>query len=146
MAETLHLVCASCGSVNRVPQARLDDDPKCGRCRGSVLADHPIDLSSANFRRHVESNELPVVVDFWAPWCGPCVAMAPQLTAAAKELSSDVRVFKVNTDAESNIASEFAIRSIPTLILFKGCREVARQSGSKGKADLVRWIRSHSAA
>jgi thioredoxin 2 len=142
MADTLHLVCSHCSSVNRVPRERLGDNPKCGQCKQSVLTGHPVELTGVNFRKHLASNDLPLVVDFWAPWCGPCIAMAPEFSAAAESLVPEARLFKLNTDAESAIAGEFAIRSIPTLILFKGGREVARHSGTMGRADIVRWLRS----
>jgi thioredoxin 2 len=144
MGESLHLVCAVCSGVNRVPKDRLADDPKCGHCRQPLLPGQPVELTSTIFRKHVQKNDLPVVVDFWAPWCEPCVGMAPQFAAAAEELVTEARLLKLNTDAESGIAGEFAIRSIPTLILFKSGREVARHCGAMGKTDIVRWVRSGS--
>ena len=144
MAESLHLVCPQCEALNRIPAARLDDAPRCGSCHHSLLPDQPMELTSANFQRHIERNDLPVVVDFWAPWCGPCRSMAPHFAEAAEELRSTARLSKVNTDAEPGISGKFGIRSIPTLIVFKAGREVARQAGAMGKADIVRWVRSQS--
>ena len=103
-----------------------------------------MELTSANFQRHIERNDLPVVVDFWAPWCGPCRSMAPHFAGAAQELKSTARLSKVNTDAEPGISGRLGIRSIPTLIVFKAGREIARQAGAMGKADIVRWVRSQS--
>jgi thioredoxin 2 len=145
MSETLHLVCAHCAGVNRVPTARLGESARCGSCHQPVLADHPLELTSASFRKHLQHDDLPLAVDFWAPWCGPCQVMAPQFAAAAKKLRSEARLVKINTDAEPGLASEFGIRSIPTLILFKGTREIARQSGAMGEADISRWIRAKTA-
>jgi thioredoxin 2 len=144
MSETVHLVCAHCAGVNRVPTARLGENARCGSCHQEVLSDHPLELTSGSFRKHVQHDDLPLAVDFWAPWCGPCQMMAPQFAAAAKELRSEARLVKVNTDAEPGIAGEFGIRSIPTLILFKGGREIARQSGAMGTADIARWIRARA--
>jgi thioredoxin 2 len=143
MGNPVHLVCSHCASINRVPQDRLGDNPKCGQCKQAILSPHPIALNSTTFGKHVEREGLPIVVDFWAAWCGPCQAMAPEFAAAAQSLSSEARLFKVDTDAEPEIAGRFAIRSIPTLILFKGGREVARKSGATSQSEVVRWVRAH---
>jgi thioredoxin 2 len=148
MSETLHeashLVCPHCEKINRIQATRLDEAPKCGHCHQSLFTGHPIELTSASFRRQIEHSDVPIVVDFWAPWCGPCQMMAPQYAAAAGELEPTMRLAKVNTDVETSLAGEFHIRSIPTLALFKGGREIARQSGAMGKADIVRWVRQHA--
>jgi len=133
MAEALHLVCPHCEKINRIPPARLGETPRCGHCHQPLFTGHPTELT-----------DVPIVVDFWAPWCGPCQMMAPQYAAAATELEPAARLAKVNTDAETALASEFSIRSIPTLALFKGGREVARQPGAISKSDIVRWVRAHS--
>jgi|SRR5580658_173418 thioredoxin 2 len=143
MADPLHIVCPRCSAVNRIPAARLSDAPKCGQCHEVLFSGHPAELSSASFHRQIGRSDIPVLVDFWAAWCGPCQMMAPEYAAAAAMLEPDVRLAKLDTEAAQAIAAEFAIRSIPTLILFKGGSEVARQSGAMRRAEIVRWVREH---
>jgi thioredoxin 2 len=144
MNETSHLVCPHCRSINRVSTARLTDHPNCGQCHRALFTGHPITLTAAEFDLHVSQADIPLVVDFWAPWCGPCQMMAPAYEQAAKELEPRMRLAKVNTEDERSLATRLGIVSIPTMILFRGGREVARQPGALGPHDIVRWIRSHT--
>ena len=138
----LHLVCPDCQSVNRVPTARLDQQPKCGQCHKPLFTGQPVELTSATFARYLNHNDIPLVVDFWAPWCGPCRAMAPAFAQAAAMLEPRARLAKVNTDVEQALGTGYQIRSIPTLIMFRGGREVARQAGAMSAQDVARWVRS----
>ena len=143
MTSTVHIVCAHCQAVNRLPTARLAEQPGCGQCHRPLFTGRPVDLTAATFSKHVARNDIPVLVDFWAPWCAPCRAMAPAFVQAAQQLEPRVRLAKVDTQAEQSLAMEFGIRSIPTLALFRDGREVARQAGARGAADIVRWLRAH---
>lgn len=139
-AGTVVVACPQCHSLVRVPQARAGEHPKCPRCKAQLLTGEPLALDSASFAAHVGRASLPVLVDFWAPWCGPCRMMAPVLDRAAAERATDLRVAKVNTDEQQELAGRFDIRSIPTLILFREGRELARQSGAMDAGSLSRWL------
>lgn len=143
MSESLHIVCPHCDAVNRVPTARMSEKPKCGQCHQPLFTAHPIQLTGANFHKHISQSDIPVVVDFWAPWCGPCKMMAPQFEQAATQLEPRVRLAKVNTEAEQSLGAQFGIRSIPTLALFDQGREVARQPGAMGAAHIVQWVQEN---
>ncbi|MGV8940498.1 MAG: thioredoxin TrxC [Lysobacter sp.] len=142
-ADPLLVICPHCHAPNRVPATRLPASPVCGRCKHTLFNGKPVALGVDHFATHINRGELPVLVDFWAPWCGPCKMMAPQFERAAGELEPLVRLAKVDTQSEPTLGQQYAIRSIPTLVLFKGGRELARQAGAMGVADIVRWTRQH---
>ena len=135
----MHIVCPHCDSINRVPVERLTERPNCGRCHQALFEGSPVTLTGESFSRHVERSDLPLLVDFWAPWCGPCKMMAPQFQQAARLLEPRVRLAKVDTEAEPQLGARYGIRSIPTLVLFRGGSELARQSGALVAQDIVRW-------
>lgn len=139
----LHTVCPHCESVNRIPAERDGAALNCGRCHRPLFTGNPVELSAASFQRHIERSDLPVLVDFWAPWCAPCKMMAPQYAQAAAQLEPGVRLAKVDTEQEPELGARLGIRSIPTLVLFKAGREVARQAGAMATADIVRWVESY---
>jgi thioredoxin 2 len=143
MNDQVHLVCPHCRSINRVPATRLTEHPNCGQCHRALFTGHPITLTATDFDRQASQSDIPLVVDFWAPWCGPCQVMAPAYEQAAKVLEPHVRLAKVNTEEERALATRFGIASIPTMIVFRGGRELARQPGALGPQDIVRWIRAH---
>jgi len=138
----VHLACPGCHGLVRVPAARLGEEPRCPRCKSGLFVGRPVELDGGSFDAHVARSDLPVVVDFWAPWCGPCHAMAPHFESAARRLEPRFRLAKLNTDAAPEIAARFNIRSIPTLIVFRGGRAVAQQSGAMDAGSLARWLES----
>jgi thioredoxin 2 len=138
--DSILVACPQCHSVVRAPSDRLSEHPKCPRCKAQLLDGRAIALDAAAFATHTEKGSLPVLVDFWASWCGPCLAMAPVLDRTAQQRASTLQVGKVNTDEQPELAGRFNIRSIPTLILFRGGKEVARQSGALDGSTLSRWL------
>lgn len=144
-AQSVHIVCPHCQAANRVPETRLGEHPKCGKCHQPLFTGHPIELTAATFERHAQRNDIPLVVDFWAPWCAPCHMMAPAYEQAAAQLEPRFRLAKLNTETEPALAARFNIRSIPLLAVFKNGRELGRQPGAMGTPDILRWVQATAA-
>jgi thioredoxin 2 len=142
--ETLKLACAACGAANRLPASRLDESPRCGKCHQPLLQAAPVGLDEAAFDRFIANTDIPVVVDFWATWCGPCHAMAPAFERVSADLKAAARFAKVDIDRSPGLASRFGIRSVPTLAVFRGGREVDRMSGALDAGSLRSWVSRHT--
>jgi len=140
MSDSIQVVCPQCNTINRLPRNKLDDHGHCGRCKKPLFSDVPLELTSANFQRQTQKHDIPVVVDFWAEWCGPCKSFAPVFKQAAKKIEPRARFAKVDTEAQQSIAAQFQIRSIPTLLILQDGKEIARQSGAMPLPQFEAWL------
>ena len=145
MPDSIHLVCAHCGGVNRIPDTRDPADAACGKCHRPLLSGKPVALGDADFERFISRNDVPVVVDFWAEWCGPCRMMAPVFEQTAQSMEPGLRFAKVDTESARSVAARYNIRSIPTLIVFRNGQEVDRRSGALDGRTLAGWLSAHAA-
>ncbi|WP_031482502.1 thioredoxin TrxC [Maridesulfovibrio frigidus] len=141
MPAPIHTVCSKCQAINRIQSARLGDKPTCGKCGGLVLSSSPLVFTGSNFDRFISKTELPILVDFWAPWCGHCRTMAPAFEQAALALYPHILTAKVNTEEFKSLSARFSVSSLPTLVLFKGGREVKRVSGGMSAQQITSWAK-----
>jgi len=144
MSEFTHIVCPYCNGTNRLPKDKMNEEARCGRCKQSIFNTKPIELSTENISQHLEKNDIPLIIDFWAPWCGPCKVMGPNFEKVASSFKTKVRFAKVNTEAQQSLGVHFNIRSIPTLILFKQGKEVDRVSGALDASALNNWLKQRT--
>lgn len=142
MDQVLHVVCTHCNAVNRISPSRLRDHPKCGKCHASLFTGQPVEVNAIQFDLLLSRSSLPLLVDFWAPWCGPCLSMAPAYKQAAAALEPDYHVIKVNVDDEPTLAARYRIQSIPTIAIFRNGQEVTRQAGAMSSQSMLSWARS----
>jgi len=142
MSETVHVVCVECNTINRIPVLHDDQEMNCGRCHKPLFGAAPKSLDANGLQAQITKSGIPVIVDFWAPWCGPCKAMAPAFEQASLMMKSRARLVKVNTEEQQALGSQYSIRSIPTVVIFKGGRELARRSGAVSATDLLDWVHS----
>lgn len=140
MSEPFKIVCPHCGAINNTPEQRLEESPACGKCKQALLPTSPITVDGALLQKHIEHSDLPLMVDFWAPWCGPCLAFAPTYQSFAESVGFQLRCLKLDTEANQQAAASFAIRSIPTLMLFRGGEEVDRVAGAMQPWQLSKWV------